>query len=105
MCLPRRHGEAVVARDAGVFTVFMIGYGEDSCCADDPCDSIGQLVRSWGGTAVMIQDTDRARSCGVPSVVDARGEEQLGDRLVVVTDADATVRGIFRNLERWQFLT
>lgn len=90
-------GHEAAARDAA-FTVHMIGYGEDACCIDDDCGSIGQLVRSRGGLAVMIQDIESARSFGVRAVADEHGEH-LADRLIVVTNADATVRGIFRNLD------
>ena len=90
-------GGATAARD-GTFTVYMIGYGEDSCCTDDACGQVALLVRSWGGRIVMIQDIENARSFGVRAVVDARGG-RLADRLVAVTDSHATVKGIFRNLD------
>lgn len=89
-------GSAAV-RD-GAFTVYMVGYDADSCCIDDSCGSIGELVRSWGGRVVMAQSFERARFFGVRAVVDSRGEH-LADRLVVVTDASATVKGIFRSLD------
>ena len=46
----------------------------------------------------MIQDIKHALSFGVRTVIDDRGEH-LADRLIVVTGADSTVKGIFRNLD------
>ena len=98
LCRPGLDGSAAGA-SGGAFTVYMIGYGADSCCIEAACSSIGPQVRSWGGRAVMIEDIGNARFFGVRAIVDAQGE-RLADRLVVVTDAHATVKGIFRNLDR-----
>ncbi len=91
----------VVGREASQdasFKVYIIGYGDGDSCIDDACGSAGRLVRSWGGTTLMFQDIESAQSFGVRAVVDEHGEH-LADRLIVVTSADTTVKGIFRNLD------
>ena len=95
--LPRFDGVETDARNLS-FTVYIIGYGEGAVCSESGCDLTEPLVTSWGGTTVMIQDIERARSFGVRAVVDERGEH-LADRLIVVTDTNAMVKGIFRNID------
>lgn len=90
-------GRGESAAQVAAFKVYMIGYGESDCCINQDCGLIGQLVGFWGGAILMTQDIESAYSLGVRTVVDEAGEH-FADRLVIVTNNDTKVKGIFRNL-------
>jgi len=90
------------ADNSNTFTVYMIGYGEDSCCVGDGCSAVGFKTRTGNGftaTVLMIQSKEKARSFGMPMIDDGRGE-RFADRLIVVVDDHGVVRGIFHNLDQ-----
>jgi hypothetical protein len=90
------------ADNSDALTVYMVGYGEDSCCVDDDCSSVGFKTRTGNGfiaTILMIQSKEKARSFGMP-MIDDGNVERFADRLIVVADDHGVVRGIFHNLDQ-----
>jgi hypothetical protein len=82
--------------------VYMVGYGEDSCCTGNGCGSVGFKTRFGNGFAaviIMIQSKENALAFGVRTIAHGHGE-RFADRLIVVADDLGVVRGIFHNLDQ-----